>query len=164
VPLAKHAEINGLKLDVWALCGAGSFSITNGVHEGIFSSETYPGHAPFRGMSTGSGGGEYRYAGGVETWRNDKPFLILETIGKMDELDTQVYAREKPSENARLFYPAWSTPSGGQSQFQGREVHVVPLDVREGAEVLVDIVVCKPIRFDFLVRPLDAPKAGKLQP
>src|SRR5262249_38635557 len=140
-------------LDVWALCGAGSFSITNSFREGIFSSKTYPGHVPYGGEIGSGPHSEDRGSPGIESWVQKTPFLILEADGKADNEELQIYVRKQGDEEAQKVSVGLSVPSGGFAARWNRLVRVVPLAFEEGDEIAIDIVVSRSKQFEFLVAP-----------
>ena len=146
IPLDGVAEAGGTRLTLWALCGPGRLSITNGTARGMSPPDSGPGSS---GMF--ARGSTVRGSTVVEYWSCPDPFLFLEAEG-LTERD-RVQFRGFEGEGKEL---AWRNPHGGPSTARqgGRRVYVLDFEGQtNGVITRFEAVVSRALEFEFNLRP-----------
>lgn len=141
VPIDQSAELAGVRVTVLVLAGSGTFMVTNGVSRAML-----PPTNKGSDYSVSSFGNTV-----VEAWRGDQPFLLVEV--KNAQPDDEVFIGLLDEESRAVKLEPDGGWSGGRSgvRYYRRDFER-PANVQS---VKLEIVVSRPLEFEFLVNPAD---------
>ena len=145
VEIDESADLAGVNVTVLVLAGAGKFMVTNGVARSMM-----PSTSAGVGHSSSSFGNTV-----VETWWSAKPFLLVEVKNALPE--DEVFIRMLDNQGRVVKLEDDGSWSGSRP---GLRCYRRDFDRPEGARSLnLEIVVSRPLGFEFMVNPADVQPA-----
>jgi hypothetical protein len=145
VPLNASAHITGVEVIVEALCGTGTYSITNNPTNGVT-----------RGMEPWSGGGQgsSSYGNGVveEHWGMAQPFLLVEVKGMQGADELRFRAFDEQGHEVKVEANGYQGRQGGS---QERVYTPSFRTLTNGVIAKLEFVVSRGLDFECYVNPAE---------
>jgi len=140
-PIDQETNILGVTILAHLISSPGKLTITNGVSRG------HSPHRPGDSSRSSNSSGINR----TESWASDKPFLLLEVRNAEPDDDIRINLFDDLGEEIRLESNRDYSGSIGGGRKYDREFELPP-----GTESLsLEVIVSRPLRFEFMVNPKD---------
>jgi hypothetical protein len=138
--LGSNAVLSGVRLQVVALCGPGRLMVTNDAAHGVLP----PGHPGFSTAPSVS------VSSGVRTssWGSWMPFMWTTVSGMGDDDELRVRAFNDSGEERGLNANRGYSPGPN-----GERVYMLDLPFTNGLLARLEMVVSRPLKFEFYVDP-----------
>ncbi len=142
VGVDQSAVCSGVNLTIHMIGGAGTLYITNGVSRGM-STNLFAGHGiTSDGKTT------------IETWGSLLPFVLVEAKNAQSDDDIWLRLRDKHGNEIKFH------ESGGyDGTSKGGRIYKRTFNVPETKTVSLEVIVNRPLSFEFLVNPADVQAA-----
>ncbi len=144
----KRISLPSVEVIVHALCGAGTFSITN-----------TPTSGPTYGMSPAKGAGSSMSSWGagttVESWSEVNPFLVLEISGMQDRDELRLRTIDSFGHEVSLECNGYHSRQASPTRPACR-VYTPTLEAFTNRAIArLELLVSRPLDFEFFVNPAD---------
>jgi hypothetical protein len=138
VSVDQSAECAGVRINLLVLAGAGTITISNGVARSMSPTVSY--------SNSSSSDGRNR----TESWGRSTSFLLVETTNTQEGDEIEVHVRDENGKEIKVESNGYSGRSGGIRTYGPG------FKVPDGVKSLsVQIIVNRPLPFDFMVNPKD---------
>jgi len=145
VAIDQSAERAGVGIKVLALAGTGTFEISNGIARFMLPTSSGAGSRSTSSWGTNT----------TEFWGIGAPTLMVEAKNMQLDDDLQFHVRDDTGRELKV------ASYGYDGMNSGARMYKPSFTPSDGAKfVTVEIMVNRPLRFEFLVNPADVP-AGK---
>jgi hypothetical protein len=142
VAIDRSVDRDGVGIKVLVLAGAGQFGISNGVTRFMFAPPTGTGSHSTSSWGTNS----------TESWGIGTPTLLVEARNMQSDDDLQFHVRDDTGQELKV------ASYGYDGMNSGARMYKPSFTPSDGAKfVTVQIMVNRPLRFEFLVNPADVP-------
>ncbi len=142
VMVDRSADCAGVGVKVLVLAGAGTFGISNGVTRFMLPP----------GQGSGSHSSSSWGTNTTESWDISTVSLMVEARNMQGDDEMQFHVRDDTGQELKVAANGYDVMNSGSRMYKP------PFSLTEGAKfVTVQVIVSRPLRFEFLVNPADIP-------
>jgi hypothetical protein len=137
----------GVTIGVAVLCGPGCLVVTNGTSRSMPPAEQgRTGHVSYGPTSNGNPP--------VEEWGTTNSFFLVNVANVQPNDEIRFYLRDDRGREIKIVANGWNSSANGGRIYQ--PTFSAPADARS---MTFEVIVSRPLVFDFLVRPKDVQPA-----